>query len=134
MEIENGYLTLETEVDEMIRSSISAANFLLGISDGHVKLLSQGLCCNNHNCSQEEKRGPDGATASVVHNNQIIIWPKGAPALFEVGLDSQGDDTRQLNNAALNRYLSTLSQQFVFFRFLVFPKNCGQSEGDMAAC
>ncbi len=35
----------------------------------------------------------------MVNNNQIIIRPKGAPALFEVGLDSEGDDMRQLNNA-----------------------------------
>lgn len=35
----------------------------------------------------------------MVNNNQIIIWPKGAPALFEVGLDSEGDNMRQLNNA-----------------------------------
>lgn len=66
---------------------------------GTAELLSPGLCCNDHNCSEEEKGGPERATGSVVNNNQIIIWPKGAPALFEVGLDSEGDDMKQLNNA-----------------------------------
>ncbi len=28
-----------------------------------------------------------------------LFEPKGAPALFEPGLDSEGGDTRQLNNA-----------------------------------
>lgn len=66
----------------------------LCVLDGAMELLSQGLCCNNHNCSQEEKGGPERATGGVVNNNHYL-----APALFEVGLDSEGDDTRQLNNA-----------------------------------
>lgn len=54
--------------------------------DGTVKLLlSRGLHCDDHSCSaEEEEKGPEGATGSVVHNNHSIIRPKGTPALFEV--------------------------------------------------
>lgn len=68
-----------------------------------AELLHRCLCCSGHNCSEEEKGGAERATGSVANNNQIIIWPKGAPALFEVGLNSEGDDVKQLNNAKHTR-------------------------------
>lgn len=88
---------------------------------GRAELSSQSLCCNNGNCSEEEKGGPERATGGVVNNNQIIIWPKGAHALFEVGLNSGGDDMKQLNNAEqTGADVYTLSQQFVLYTTFVF--------------
>lgn len=57
-----------------------------------TELLSQGLCFNDHNCSEEEKGGPERGPGSVVNNNQ----PKGHLLCLRY---SVGDDTRQLNNA-----------------------------------
>lgn len=85
---------------------------------GAAGLLSDGLSCNEHNCSEEETGGPGRVTESVANNNQIIMWPKGAPALLAFGLGSASDGMKQLNNAEWTRadvYLLQLSGLFRFF-------------------
>lgn len=80
------------------------------------------VCASTTATVQRRKRGdPKRATGGVVNNNHIIIWPKGAHALFEVGLNSGGDDTKQLNNAEqTGADVYTLSQQFVLYTTFVF--------------
>lgn len=53
------------------------------------------------------------AEGSVLSNSQIIIWPKGTPALFEVGLDSEGDNMKQLNNAEQSAVCVILNFVFI---------------------
>lgn len=47
-----------------------------------------------------------------------LFGPKGAPALFEVGLDSEGGDVRQLNNAEQTLKVSSLYYSDFSFLFL----------------
>lgn len=70
---------------------------------GTLELLSHGMCYNDHNWAEEEKRKAEKEPDSVVNNNQLIIWPKAAPASFEVGLSSKGDEMEQLKCSADNK-------------------------------
>lgn len=69
----------------------------------------------------------------MASNSLITIWPKAAPALFEVGLDSEGDDMKQLNNAEQAEAdvypLQASSLCYSDFCLPVF-KNCRALEGD----
>lgn len=61
------------------------------------------LCCMATTVSTSERGGAQRATGSVANNTQVIISPKGAPALSEVGQDAAGDGVKQLNNAKAHR-------------------------------
>lgn len=70
---------------------------------------------------REDQKGR--LAGSVVNNNRIIIVAKRAPALCEVGVDSEGDVMRQLDNAEQtedNVYplkVSSLCYSFCLFLF-----------------
>lgn len=68
---------------------------------------------------QVKRGGAASATGSVANNTLVIISPKGAPALCEVGQDAAGDGVKQLSNAKAPQELVFRSdQQFVLLCLL----------------
>lgn len=69
---------------------------------GH-RSCSVTVCAIMITTGQRKKKGAKKEPDSVVNNNQLIIWPKGAPASFEVGLSSMSDEVEQLKCSEDNK-------------------------------